>query len=59
VSEISALTELIPALPSSSERRVAVAPSGNTGSARLVTFNTVPPMTWVGLRGYRKLEAPE
>jgi hypothetical protein len=57
--EIGAFTELIPAPPSSSERRVTTAPSGNTGSAHLVTFNTVPPMAWVDQRGYRKLEAPE
>jgi hypothetical protein len=24
-----------------------------------MTFSTVPPTEWVGLRGYRKLEAPE
>ncbi|MEH2566161.1 hypothetical protein [Bradyrhizobium sp. AZCC 2289] len=38
---------------------MTVAPSGNTGSTHLVTFYTVPPMAWLGLRGNRKLEAPE
>jgi hypothetical protein len=64
-SLISALTELIPALPSKGHRRCLSTAEWRShhpatrDRLRLMTFSTVPPTEWVGLRGHRKLEAPE